>query len=63
MDIKKDYEQNVQNLISLLKVIHPELTPLDISVIKTEIRAIVVGVIIEIGNNIHSLPKQIRNDA
>lgn len=61
MDIKTDYDKGAQRLIDFVKTIKPDLTETEIAIIRNELRSITVEAILNIGNSIHSLPKQIRN--
>jgi len=61
MDIKTDYDNGVERLIDFLKQRNPNLNETEIFLIKSHVRSIVAEQITNIGNYIHSLPKQIRN--
>jgi hypothetical protein len=61
MDIKQDFKYHSDQIIQSIKQIHPELKDYEENIIRTQVRAMVASVILDIGNSVNALTNQIKS--
>lgn len=61
-EVQKDYRDGIKRLNDLLKVMIPDITDLNITMIDNEVKSIVRQTILNIGNHTNGLTQQITHE-